>query len=523
MKYIFNINVVGNPAKDDNPWHECKYFSDFLADNPMPKDLTQADLRLYNVRRDTFKGSVHALLKYELPDGEPILDIPTLRAALQDVKREFSEMEGKGKIRDPGEVLINPDGSSGVVFKAQGLSTRQDVLAEEPGMLTWFDNHAHRVGYPILWKEFGKVELLKQGKAIRGISNPPVDFHMSSARMNQHTNELASDIGNKVVDQAFGPGMTMQGGGLNRYISWLNELDGLMASSDADRWDAGLRRIWFQLIKELRFFFWDKKGMSEEEWWERQNYYYDQKMFSYLVSSNGQVFLKMFGNPSGQDSTTYDNTWAHILMKFYIFRRVTGIGASPDGYGIIKRHYRTKCYGDDNNEKVAPPYDIHYTFEKRQAAYAELGITLSKAKDVESRDPQGHVWLGKTIRYDAESQAWVGEVNANKVLCSLLNLESNDLVPEIIFMRTIALMVEATWTEPLQTYIRQYAHWLHEKTIKHALDMGDNDRWFVSVPTHEMCKNFWLGREANIPPQLCALMRDAIHVLERLNDQQNYV
>lgn len=522
MKYIFNIDMVGNPAKDENPWHDCKFFTDFLAENPLPNDLKGVDLRLYNVRRDTFKGSVHALLKYELPEGEPVLDIPTLRMALEDVKREFVMMEGKGKIRVPGEITINPDGSSGVVYKAMGLDTRQDVLVEEPGMLQWFNEWAHIVKYPILWKEFGKVELLKVAKGIRGISNPPVDFHMASAAMNQHTNELASEIGNTIVDQAFGPGMTLQGGGLNRYINWLNGIEGLMASSDADRWDAGLRRIWFQLIKELRFFFWDKKGMSESEWWERQNYYYDQKIFSYLLSSNGQVFLKMFGNPSGQDSTTYDNTWAHILMKFYIFRIVTGIKADPSGYVIMKRHYRMKCYGDDNNEKVKPPYDVHYTYEKRAAAYAELGITLAKSKDVESRDPTGHVWLGKTIRFDYEAQAWVGEVNSNKTLCSLLHLESSDLEPEIVFLRTVALMVEATWTEPLQSYIRSYALWLHERIIKHSIDAGLHDKWFVSVPTHEMCKNFWLGRESSAPG-VNESINHAIHVLERLNDQQNYV
>lgn len=512
MHYVCNIDMVGNPAKDDNPWYPCPLFNEFLHDNPLPKELQHLDLNLYNVRRDTFKGSVTALLKYDLPEGEPILDIPIVRAAINDVKRDYSSLEGKGRIKQLAEVRINPQGSSGVAFKRMKLDHRVDVIAQEPGMLEWFWENAHLLDLPVLWKEFGKVELLKVGKPIRGISNPPVDFHMSSAAMNQHTNELASEYGAKVVDQPFGPGMSLQGGGLNRYVEWLAAELGKITSSDADRWDSRIRRLFMMIIIELRYYFWDKKGMSTEEWFQRQNYYYAQKIFTYLVASNGQVFMKMFGNPSGQDSTTYDNTWIHNFVKYYIFRKNTGIGADPNGYAIMKRHYRFKLYGDDNNEKVLPPYDQYFTFERRDAAYKELGMILSPDKDVESDSPTGHVWLGKTIRYDAESCAWVGEVNSNKILCSLKNLESQNMETEIVYMRAIALMVEATWTEPLQAYMRKYVHMLYERQNKLAVERGDLDKWFIAVPPLEMCKNFWLGRESSIPTEVKDFLNECIHV-----------
>jgi len=301
---------------------------------------------------------------------------------------------------------------------------------------------------------------------------------------------------------------------------WLSEIKGKMTSSDADKWDARLRRIWFQACKEARYFMWDKKGMSTDEWWSRINYQYDQAIYTFLLSSNGQVFMKEFGMPSGFGTTTYDNTIAHKVMKSYMFRDLTGIGASPDGYALMKRYYRTKLYGDDNNEKIDERYAKFYEYEKREAAYAKLGVKLSKDKDVESDSLEGHVWLGKTIRWNAEAGAWVGEVNQNKVMCSLLNLESKDMPPEMVFMRTIALMVEATWTEPVQTYIRGYAHDLYQQQNKLAIDRDDLDKWFISVPTHEMCKNFWLGREALIPDKELKMFQ-AIH--EYLPDLDSYV
>lgn len=379
MKYIFNINKTGSPSKDDNPWYPCKYFGDFINDHPLPKGLRELDLNLYNVRRDTHKGSVESLLKYDLPDEEPVVDIPTFRAALGDVKRDYSFMEGKGKIRKPGDLMVNPDGSSGVVFKELGLDYRVDVISQEPGMLEWFWDYAHLVQYPTLWKGFGKTELLKIDKVIRNITNPPVDFHMASASMNQHTNELASEYGARVTEQPFGPGMSLQGGGLNRYVEWLDVGKGKNTSSDVDKYDASFKRILFQGIKELRFFFWDKEGMSEDEWWDRQNYYYREKIYTHLVSSNGQVFMKMSGNSSGQDSTTYDNTWGHNIMKYYNARVQCGIGADPNGYAILKRYYKFKLYGDDNNEKILEPYDKFFTYEQREAAYARWGFKLSRA------------------------------------------------------------------------------------------------------------------------------------------------
>jgi len=495
MRYIFNLNRAGNPAKDENPWHPCRYFNDYIAEHPLPEGLRKCDLKLYNVRRDTHKGSIEAMLKYDLPDEEPLIDNALLLAALSDLKRDFSELEGKCPIKPLANVVINPDGSSGVVFKDMDLKTRQDVLSEAPETIHWFWENAHLVKYPTLWKEFGKVELLKVTKGIRGISCPPVDYHMCTAAMYQASNEALSAIGAKRVDQPFGPGMSLQNGGLNHYVSWLAELAGKMTSSDADKWDARLRRLWFQVSKLFYHFLWDKQGMTEEEWWDRTNYYFDETIFTHLLSSNGQVFLKIFGMPSGSVLTTYLNSIAHILMKYVMFRKLSGLGTAKKAYPIIKRNYRFKVYGDDNNEKISKTYAHLYTYENREKEYALLGVKLSKDKDVESDTPEGHVWLGKTIRWDKGTGTWVGEVNANKVLCSLLNLESKDNEPELIFMRTIALLVEATWTEPLQTYIRAYAHWLYDKQEKLAIEREDLDKWFISVPTHEMCKNFWLGRE----------------------------
>jgi hypothetical protein len=492
MQYIFDVDMVGNPTKEQNPWKPDKYFTSYMEQHPYPNAV---DPFLYNVRRDTHKGSLDAVLKYDvvLPDANT-LNHDLVVAAIADTKQDYWRLEDRGKILPEGSVLINERSSPGPVYKSAGCEDKVEAYVKFPWLMDWFWENAHKCNYPILWKEFGKVELLKTTKATRGISVAPADMQLAGARMNQDTNNLMSELGNLFDECPSRVGMTMQGGGLNEYAKWLDGLKGKKTSSDADKYDARIMALLFDVVKRVRFFMWDKKGMSEQEWWDRQNYYYDQKLKSFILTSNGQVFLKFFGNPSGQDSTTYDNTIIHAFLKNYMWRRLTGLMLSPEAYYEKKIHYRCGLYGDDNNESISEKYAHCYTYERRAAAYAEFGMVLSKDKDVESNSIDGHVWLGKTIK--KTPFGYVGVVNENKSICSLRNLEDKETEPGIILTRTIMLMVEATWTEPLQTYIRNYVRWLCDHKVRpYTQDEFQFQKWLQTIPTLESCKRFWMGWE----------------------------
>jgi hypothetical protein len=363
MKYVFDINMVGNPTKDQNPWYPCRYFAEFNTANVYSGDV---DGKLYNIRRDTHNGTLQAILKYDIAmPCELSLDHRLVRCALDDTLRDYGRFENRGSIRAAGEVFINPDSSSGPVYKKMGFTDKVEVYTYVPELVQWFWDVAHHVDYSVLWKEFGKTELLKVTKNTRGISVAPADFQMAGARMNQHTNELLSEVGNKFDACPSRVGMVMQGGGLDRYAEWLDVTDWLKISSDNDKFDSRILNILFEVVKVVRYHLWDKKGMSGEEWWQRQNYYYGQKTRSFILCSNGQVFLKLWGNPSGQDSTTYDNTIIHAFVKNYLWRLLTGLMYSPDAFVEKREHYRCGLYGDDNNESVSPKYARFFSFEAR--------------------------------------------------------------------------------------------------------------------------------------------------------------
>jgi hypothetical protein len=122
-------------------------------------------------------------------------------------------------------------------------------------------------------------------------------------------------------------------------------------------------------------------------------------------------------------------------------------------------------------------------------------MVLTAAKDVSSNSIIGHQWLGKTIaKVDGN---YVGQVAENKIYCSLRNLEQKSPDPGIVLMRAVALMVEATWTEPLQSYIRKYVWWLIDEGVKpfEEVDSATYHRWLRNIPTLHNCKKFWLGLE----------------------------
>jgi hypothetical protein len=317
--------------------------------------------------------------------------------------------------------------------------------------------------------------------------------------MNQDFNNKMSALGNELTVFPSKVGMVCQFGGLGDFCKYIDQPGWLKTSSDAVRWDSSLLNYLWEVVKQVRFASWDKQGMSSDEWWQRQNYYYSQKIESRILMPTGQVVQKMHSGPSGQDSTTYDNTIMHTFVKFYNWRMQTGLKASSEAYNLCLQNYRFGLFGDDNAEAISPQFSRFYTLEQRIKAYAVFGIKLDVLKDVESLTLHGHQWLGKTIQID-QFGVYSGIVNPNKILCSLRNLESSTLEYEIRLSRALALMVECTFTPKLFSFVRGFAYYMIGLGIRVSDDMTDTayGKWLLSVPTHADCLAFWLGHEPSL-------------------------
>jgi len=469
-----------------------EYFERYRAQVPI-----EFDESAYDVIRDTHEGVNKSVLKYDRPcEPPPGFREDVWAMAVEDTLQDYGFLTGKCVVKDRGEVIIDPNTSPGTVYKWNGCRCKVDGIIDFPEIdkLLWDVNWMH--SYPILFKQSGKIELVKIAKInandIRGFTVSPLDFVMFTARLKQDFDEKLSRFANFHGHNPCKVGMIMQHGGFSRWGAYLDVApDWLKISEDAVKYDSTWMMRAARVAQAVRLQAHDETSMPIQEFSSRLDYSVEQDIHSCIHLPSGQVVMKDTGLNSGTVATSYDGSMSHTAESHYVVRRVTGLNADPNAYGIMRRKYRFGVYSDDKNSSVHPDWAEMFTFEARAKAYAELGITLDKTKDVSSYSLEGHQWLGKTFKkLDGK---YVPVANRNKILCSLRNIEAK-MSDEIHLARALSLMVEATFTDCFE-WIRGYVLWLLQFIEKPEVE-DDLGRWLLSVPTYRQCVRFWLGQES---------------------------
>lgn len=454
----------------------------------------QFDTTAYDVIRDTHVGVVKSVLKYDKdPNPPPGFRPDVWEAAMQDTLKDYEFMRGTARVKERNEVIIDPDTSPGHVYKWLGCRTKLDGVLDFPDVDAWLWEHGWKESYPILWKQAGKVELVKKAKIekndIRGFTIAPLDFVIFASRLMQDFNDKLSTYANLHGHNPTKVGMVMQKGGFSAWAKYMDVEGWLKISEDVVKYDS----TWSEFVGAQPCY--EVRVMADsgviDDFALRLQYVYEQDIYSVIVLPSGEVVQKCIGMNSGKVSTSYDGSISHTCQSHYVARRCSGIDASPDGYLEQKRNYRFGMYSDDKNSAVSQKWAPLFTFERRQSAYRELGLDLDAGKDIESMSLTGHQWLGKT--FDLRGGVYVPVANRLKVLCSLRNLEGVKK-DEIHLARALALMVEATFTD-IFPWIRNYVLWLMSITAVSPADSTEYEKWLYSVPTYEQCVRFWLGLE----------------------------
>lgn len=461
---------------------------------------------IYDVSNDTHSNCNNSVMKYDVPQPDlSLCDQAALEGAKQDVMELWRPLADSCRILDMGEVQYVPKTNPGAIFKMAGFKTKREAVQHAWPALEKFWNTAHHYsttpsgikttkGYPVLWKQASKVELLKRSKLesgdLRGFTCPPVDFFAAKARMCQHFNEESHKWAYWLPGMQR-CGLTIQYGGFH----WLmTQLEGLLVGAgDCKKWDGPLCDYLFAICEDVRFHCWDKQGMSVEEWRERMDYYYEQTVRSFILLPSGEVIQKFLGNPSGDVNTTVDNCIIHQFIICYIWRRIFG--------GSLLREPQKpniNLFADDNIYGTDPSHRRFHEYDERARYYKEFGITLAKEKDVSGREgPEGVTFLGPAAKLTG--WGWAPLYPRDKIVCSMLHLKS-DCSPEIRLARTLSLMVNATFDRPLFDLLRGYALRLMQRGWTPDWSVFDVDDTYpilrsTGPPSWEQCRDFWFGFE----------------------------
>lgn len=447
------------------------------------------DKEAFHVANPTYFNVNKATLKYNKEQLSSCVSDAELRIAIKDICEILHPLEGMCKILDEGEVMLNPQASCGpILSKVFGCENKLEAWCFAADYIRTFWDRAHKLKYKPLWKQAGKVEPLKAAKIlnqdIRAFTIIPFEQFMATARMYQDQNDKMCDP--KIwKNTPIKHGINLSHRGFNDLIVELCQgLQNLcVIEGDCSKWDSGMIKRIFDAIKEIRFFMWDKKGMSVEEWWERTNHYYDDIVNSCLLLPTGQILMKDIGNPSGQTSTTDDNCLGHLLILCLGWRRLYGRPLSSD----LGKTIRIALYADDHvmaiNEKAHPEWK---SFETRSKIYAALGATLTREKDFVSNSFEGHTFLGLTARWSESFRQYVPHFDTLKAYNSLGKYEKS-FSPTQLFERAYTLAHLVSFDDKAFKIIQGYMSFLKTQYLTLATKQ---------VPSQAQCHAYWLGYES---------------------------
>lgn len=232
----------------------------------------------------------------------------------------------------------------------------------------------------------------------------------------------------------------------------------------------------------VRYYCWDKRGMTSAEWWERRTYIIRCNCNTFIISPTGQVLQKECGEPSGTMSTTDDNCIFHLIILCYGWKVCTRASL----YKSYGRDFTGGIYGDDHLFGIARDSGF-LSLKIRQAIYNMFGARLSVEKDSVTDDPVGHTFLG--YKCEVVDGNYVPTFDTTKIL-NACEKSDRRYTPEILVQRVVSYMFLSVYSplhdgQDVFTLLRHYA-----LSLKETYGLVG-----VVIPTRSEAQAYWLGTE----------------------------
>lgn len=479
-----NFTYVGSCpsySKSVKPFKSKLYdmkFEKYLRDQQVPIPLDYARCNNSKV------AALVRVNKYLLPDISSI-DDHIMDLAVDDMKHLLNSYESSAPILEP-PFSFPHNTSPGVNFKYLNIYTKASGYTRFSKTLNNFKKMFIKK-YPVVWESHSKGEMLPSLKIEQGnlrvFCVPPLDFYilgliMTGGLHNIMLTDRFRDISGIMM------GYPLNGGGFSRLFEFLSEYPNVI-ESDARKFDSSFTLRIANRIKELRFFMWDKKSMSENEWWSAMDYMYYNIIYSLLLLPNGWIIMKLLGLPSGMCATTDDNCLFHLLAWCYMWRLRYG---AP----IYLPKLRPLIYvmGDDMIGGT-----IHkLTFSTRKALYASVGIRIKESDDFVSSTPEDHTFLGFRAKWSEQYSCYVPHYSLHKAMCSMLYPASEeDMTDDFLkAQRCVAFMTLLAFDDAGYNLFSKY---YKDNFTSVEVELPEYFNKTISSTGQVHLQKFWLGLE----------------------------
>jgi len=463
----------------------------------------------YGIATPSHFNVLESLRKYDRDDVFPDMPIAVRwrEEVLPTVMEFYAPLWRQTRVVCMDEVLYTPDTSPGPMIKMLGCKNKKAARHQLRAYLTWYADEGYEVSSSPLYKQNGKIELLKEKKmrdgvaGIRGFTVPPMDEVLLQARYMQDMNLKVDLMGADVLSNCYSlVGANLRDGGFIRLFDrYRNHAvhGGRFWKGDVVRMDSCETNMLLYGAREWRMKCHDNVSVPQDQFARVTSHIYEHMTHTYILLPNGQIIRKGSGMPSGAYPTSNDGTFVHEEVLAWHWLRVTDEPVSR-----MSQHVLAKLYCDDHIACVDAQY-VHVADSKeRVKSYAQLGLELSEEEDQVSESLEGMSLLGMELRngvpVPARKQKFYhgltrpdGPRDVNTTLQRAVSFMDNAAFDDQLFAIAKTVADDA---------IRRGAEWL----------VGKEDDWY-HVPSQRECQRRWLGLESS--SQLSKAAELAVHVV----------
>lgn len=315
--------------------------------------------------------------------AQPLLDEVAWEKAQKFLRRAFAPQMRESLLTSYDDAVKALDMNSSPGFPwTQLYRTKAEVLAQpwfKPWVLELFESDG-RAEYPVIWVNSLKEEIRPlekiEANSIRTFTASPLHFTILGSMLFSDMNEkfYASHL---VTPSAVG--LNPFRGGWDHVWQRLTSIacrHGVSVEKlrgmdfDATQYDSSLFQRALGSILEFRkemYAHW-VKGFARP----RANKYYQQIIWSVIVTIDGLLVRKQTGNPSGSANTIVDNTLILFLLFAYVY--IIVIGGS---YDQMMEDWVLVLCGDDNTCSISPTIADRLTPARVISELAKVGLTVT--------------------------------------------------------------------------------------------------------------------------------------------------
>lgn len=407
-------------------------------------------------------------------------DPDTVTASITDVEKEileqwlYDEFVRSGvefSDREVTEYHYPADAIPGLPFIEYGIRTKGDVASafSHQELIANGKEQVARLDAPLY--EFAKCEPIKRTKEVRTIMCYPFHVHCYLLSKLLAFSEAVKSLPECAI-------------GWSKWYLGVHDLCTEMSKHrevcemDARRFDSTLPTCLVRLALEVYFSLWPDCDPDEVE------NIINTIVSGCVFSSNGEVYYKVGGNPSGNPVTTELNTVVHLLLLLLAWYRK---------HGDLKkfRDCTWKLYGDDikyGHDGQITPWEISELLSDMPVKYPAENIKVSGSSE-------GLTFLGCTFYRPPESLFWLWRPAKPAKLLSTLKYQEkgdgeNDLALELARVR--GLLLECAWDKALWNILYPYQLLLEEE--------GASEPVVGKRVTRQFVTNLTFGLQGGVMP-----------------------